>query len=166
MCLRNKANCNEIKEIVLQPDLWLWACAVFLEIETSQLQVSDCKVVFEFPTPVSGIMAWTRLVLIMCLVIGRTSCQNEKCAASIQGVGTIGCPSTWIQWEGNCYKPTGQALTWDLAREECVQMGGMMVVPQSDSETQFLLQFMPEAAGVFGSWILIDCNDIQVEGKY
>ena len=39
-----------------------------------------------------------------------------------------------------------------------------MVVPQSDSETQFLLQFMPEAAGVDGAWIWIDCNDLQVEG--
>ena len=76
------------------------------------------------------------------------------------------CPSTWIQWEGNCYKATGQALTYTQAREECVQMGGMMVVPQSDSETQFLLQFMPGAAGVEGSWIWIDCNDIQVDGKY
>ena len=57
-------------------------------------------------------------------------------------------------------------MTWANARAECVQMGGMMVVPQSDSETQFLLQFMPGAAYEFGSWILIDCNDIQAEGKY
>ena len=113
-------------------------------------------------------MASRRLVLIVCLTIGRTSGQDETCAASIPGVSGIPgvCPSTWIQWEGNCYKATGQALTYTQAREECVQMGGMMVVPQSDSETQFLLQFMPEAAGEWGSWILIDCNDIQVEGKY
>ena len=112
-------------------------------------------------------MASRRLVLIMCLVIGRTSCQNEKCAASIQGVSGIPgvCPSTWIQWEGNCYKATGQALTYTQAREECVQMGGVMVVPQSDNETQFLLQFIPGEAGVHGSWIWIDCNDMQIEGQ-
>ena len=44
-------------------------------------------------------------------------------------------------------------------------MGGVMVVPQSDSDTQFLLQFMPGAAGVEGSLIWIDCNDMQIEGK-
>ena len=44
-------------------------------------------------------------------------------------------------------------------------MGGVMVVPQSDSETQFLLQLMPEPAGVEGSWIWIDCNDLEVEGR-
>ena len=110
-------------------------------------------------------MASRRLVLILCLTIGRTSGQDETCAASIPGVSAIPgvCPSTWIQWEGNCYKATGQALTYTQAREECVQMGGMMVVPQSDSETQFLLQFMPGEAGVLGSWIWIDCNDMQIE---
>ena len=75
------------------------------------------------------------------------------------------CPSTWIQWKGNCYKATDQALNYTQAMEECVQMGGMMVVPQSDSETQFLLQFMPEAAGELQSRIWIDCNDMQVEGQ-
>ena len=96
-------------------------------------------------TPVSGIMASRHLVLIMCLMIGRTSGQDETCAASIPGVSAKPgfCPSTWIQWEGNCYKATGQALTYTQAREECVQMGGMMVVPQSDSETQFLIPFIP-----------------------
>ena len=85
---------------------------------------------------------------------------------SIQGVGGIPgvCPSTWIQWGGNCYKSTGQALNWTQSKEECVQMGGIMVVPQSERETQFLLQFMPAEAGAWGAWIWIDCNDIQVQG--
>ena len=112
-------------------------------------------------------MASGRMVLIMCLMIGHTCGQDEKCAASIQGVSGIPgvCPSTWIQWGGNCYKATGQALSWDQAKEECVQMGGTMVVPQSESETQFLLQFMPEESRVYGAWIWINCNDIQADGK-
>ena len=109
-------------------------------------------------------MASGRLVLIVCLMIGGTSGQDVTCAASIPCVSAIPgfCPSTWIQWEGNCYKATGQALTYTQAREECVQMGGMMVVPQSDSETQFLLQLVPEASEQDRFWI--DCDDLQEEG--
>ena len=87
---------------------------------------------------------------------------------SIQGVGGIArvCPSTWIQWGGNCYNATGQALNWAEAKEECVQMGGTMVVPKSESETQFLLQFMPAEAGERHAWIWVNCNDLQVEGWF
>ena len=76
------------------------------------------------------------------------------------------CPSTWIQWGGNCYNATGQALNWAQAKEECVQMGGTMVVPKSESETQFLLQFMPAEAGEQHARIWVNCNDLQVEGWF
>ena len=101
-------------------------------------------------------------------MLGHTSGQEEKCLASVQGVSGIQevCPSTWIQWAGHCYKATGQALNWQQAREECVQMGGIMVVPQSERETQFLLQFMPVEAGELEARIWIDCNDIQVQGLF
>ena len=80
---------------------------------------------------------------------------------SIQGVGGIArvCPSTWIQWGGHCYNATGQALNWAQAKEECVQMGGRMVVPQSEDETQFLLQLLQ---GYGHIWI--NCNDLLAEG--
>ena len=114
------------------------------------------------PLCARAIMTSTRLVLIMCLMLGHTSGQQETCAASVQGVSGIAgvCPSTWIQWGGHCYKATGQTLKWQQARQECVQMGGRMVVPQPENETQFLLQLLQG----YGKWILINCNDLQVEG--
>ena len=112
-------------------------------------------------------MASTRLVLIMCLMLGHTSGQQEKCAASVQGVSGIAgvCPSTWIQWGGHCYKATGRALNWTQAKQECVQVGGTMVVPRSDSETQFLFQYMHEETGRDEIKIWINCNDIQEDGE-
>ena len=112
-------------------------------------------------------MALAHLVLIMCLMLGHTSGQEEKCLASVQGVSGIQgvCPSTWIQWAGHCYKATGQELNWTQARQECVQMGGTMVVPQSESQTQFLLQFIPQNTEWFRKRLWINCNDIKVDGE-
>ena len=73
--------------------------------------------------------------------------------------------SNWIQWGGNCYKATGQALNWAQAKEECVHMGGTMAVPQSESETQFLHQLMPNGSGEYGPRLWINCNDIKIDGK-
>ena len=112
------------------------------------------------PAP-DAIMTFSRLALILCLMLGHTSGQEERCLASVQGVSGIAgvCPSTWIQWGGHCYKATGQALMWQQARQECVQMGGRMVVPQPENETQFLLQLLQ---GYGHIWI--NCNDLLAEG--
>ncbi|XP_071807619.1 C-type lectin domain family 6 member A-like [Asterias amurensis] len=70
---------------------------------------------------------------------------DGKCAAFIGG----GC-LTWSQWEDKCYKVTEQ-LPWDKAKQECIKMGGVLVVPQLDGETDFLLKLYNQ-----GFWI--GCN--------
>ena len=70
---------------------------------------------------------------------------DGKCAAFIGG----GC-LTWSQWEDKCYKVTEQ-LPWDEAKQECIKMGGVLVVPQLDGETDFLLKLYNQ-----GFWI--GCN--------
>ena len=70
---------------------------------------------------------------------------DGKCAAFIGG----GC-LTWDQWGDKCYKVT-EKLPWDEAKLECIKMGGVLVVPQLDGETDFLLKLYNQ-----GFWI--GCN--------
>ena len=67
------------------------------------------------------------------------------------------CPPPWFLWGGNCYKAIVKLLTWHQAKDECLKMGSVLVVPQSDEEAQFLLKLLPRR-------IWIDCNDIENEG--
>ena len=66
------------------------------------------------------------------------------------------CPPEWSRWEDKCYRATGR-LTWHQAKQECIQMGSVLVVPQSREETDFLLSFVDMTF-----WI--DCNDLEREG--
>ena len=79
------------------------------------------------------------------------SAGTEVCVASIGGA----CPPAWNQWEDKCYNAT-TSLTWFDAREECIKMGGVLVVPQSEEETSFLVKIQPQF------WI--NCDDLHTEG--
>ncbi|XP_038054630.1 asialoglycoprotein receptor 2-like [Patiria miniata] len=83
---------------------------------------------------------------------------NEMCKASIGGRRGA-CPPTWIQWGGNCYKATTEPLTWFDAKDKCIKMGGALVVPQSQEETDFLVHLQQ-----FDFWI--NCNDLEEEGTW
>ncbi|XP_038070449.1 hepatic lectin-like [Patiria miniata] len=80
---------------------------------------------------------------------------SEMCEASIRGA----CPPTWNHWGGRCYKATDERLTWSEAKEECIKMGSVLVVPQSDDETDFLVSLV-------SSKFWIHCNDLQSEGTW
>ncbi|XP_038075101.1 lactose-binding lectin l-2-like isoform X2 [Patiria miniata] len=85
---------------------------------------------------------------------------NEMCKASI-GHGWA-CPPTWYQWGRKCYKAITERLTWSEAKQECIKMGSVLVVPQSQEETEFLLQLVPSEPS--GFWI--NCNDLEEEGAW
>ena len=90
---------------------------------------------------------------LVCLCLtGSCFGGKERCVASIGGA----CPPAWIQWGDKCYRATGR-LTWHQAKQECTQMGSVLVVPQSRAETEFLLSLVDT-----NFWI--DCNDLQREG--
>ncbi|XP_038058764.1 tetranectin-like [Patiria miniata] len=81
---------------------------------------------------------------------------NEVCKAS--GIGRKwACPPPWIQWGGKCYKAITESLTWFQAKDECIKMGGVLVAPQTQEETDFLVRLQPPRF-----WI--NCNDIREEG--
>ncbi|XP_038070744.1 C-type lectin lectoxin-Thr1-like [Patiria miniata] len=82
---------------------------------------------------------------------------NEMCKASI-GHGWA-CPPTWYQWGRKCYKAITEHLTWSEAKDECIKMGSVLVMPQSQEETEFLVQLQQS-----NFWI--NCNDLQEEGTW
>ena len=91
-------------------------------------------------------------LLSLCLMI-RCIDGNERCVASIRGV----CPSAWSQWGDKCYRKLPVNLPWAEAQEECIKMGSVLVMPQSQEEIEFLQR------NVY-FWFWINCNDIQREG--
>ncbi|XP_022107988.1 perlucin-like protein [Acanthaster planci] len=90
----------------------------------------------------------------LCLLI---TCMDgyDKCVASIRR----SCPDTWSQWDGKCYKKLPVNLPWAEAREECIKMGSALVMPQSQEETEFIVNNK-----VVFFWI--NCNDLRVEGSW
>ncbi|XP_022089592.1 ladderlectin-like [Acanthaster planci] len=88
------------------------------------------------------------------LVMGGTG-GNERCVMTIGGRGM--CPPTWIQWGDKCYRAT-QPMGWFEAKQECIQMGSVLVRPQSDEQNEFLARITPEF------WI--NCNNLQREGVW
>ncbi|XP_038054873.1 C-type lectin domain family 6 member A-like [Patiria miniata] len=89
-----------------------------------------------------------------CLMI-RCTGGNERCGASIRGA----CPPAWSQWGDKCYKKLSENLPWAEAKQECIKMGSVLVMPQSQEETDFLQK------NVY-YWFWINCNDLQVEGAW
>ncbi|XP_038059594.1 asialoglycoprotein receptor 2-like [Patiria miniata] len=82
---------------------------------------------------------------------------NEMCKASI--ARRWACPPPWIQWGGECYRAIMEPLTWSEAKDECIKMGGVLVAPRSQEETDFLVLLLP-------SRFWINCNDIEKEGTW
>ncbi|XP_071807712.1 snaclec CHH-B subunit beta-like [Asterias amurensis] len=70
------------------------------------------------------------------------------------------CHPFWSQWRDKCYKMHDADVTWEEGKQICVQLGGMMVVPQSKEELQQLHKMFS------GHWFWIGCNDIQTEGTW
>ncbi|XP_022108001.1 C-type lectin domain family 4 member E-like [Acanthaster planci] len=90
----------------------------------------------------------------LCLMI-RCTGGNERCVASIRGA----CPPDWSQWGDKCYRKLPVNLPWAEAKEECIKMGSVLVMPQSQEETEFLLENLHR-------YFWINCNDIQAEDSW
>ncbi|XP_038055982.1 low affinity immunoglobulin epsilon Fc receptor-like [Patiria miniata] len=93
-------------------------------------------------------------LISLCLMI-RCTGGNERCGASIGGA----CPPAWSQWGDKCYKKLSKNLPWAEAKQECIKKGSVLVMPQSQEETDFLQK------NVY-LWFWINCNDLQVEGTW
>ena len=99
---------------------------------------------------------WFILSLISLHLMTGCSGINEICKAYTRS--KWGCPPPWFLWEEQCCKAIMKPLTWHKAKDECIKMGSVLVIPQLDEETKFLMKLLP-----FNSWV--NCNDINIEGK-
>ncbi|XP_038054875.1 lactose-binding lectin l-2-like isoform X1 [Patiria miniata] len=93
-------------------------------------------------------------LISLCLMI-RCTGGTERCGASIRGA----CPPAWSQWGNKCYQKHSENLPWAEANQECIKMGSVLVMPQSQEETEFLLKNL-------APFFRINCNDLQVEGTW
>ncbi|XP_071807981.1 CD209 antigen-like [Asterias amurensis] len=80
--------------------------------------------------------------------------------AAVSGRCWKPCPPTWSQWQDKCYKMHDADVKWEEGKQICVQLGGVMIVPQSKEELQHLLNMFS------CDKCLIGCTDIEVEGTW
>ncbi|XP_071808002.1 C-type lectin domain family 4 member M-like [Asterias amurensis] len=69
-------------------------------------------------------------------------------------------PPTWSQWQDKCYNVHDTNATWEEGKQICVELGRVMVVPQSEEELQHLVNMSS------CQWFWIGCNDLEVEGTW
>ena len=66
------------------------------------------------------------------------------------------------QWGASCYLETESKFPWSSARDECAKLGGILAVPQSQEENDFIVDYVISANST--AWI--DCTDKQTEGVW
>ncbi|XP_038052089.1 C-type lectin domain family 6 member A-like [Patiria miniata] len=93
-------------------------------------------------------------------VVFATSCFVVQVAARCRSLAP-GCPAPWRQWGNSCYSLTESLVKWDKARDACGNMGGVLAVPRSLQENDFIQTFIAASLNVW-----IDCNDITTEGRW
>ncbi|XP_071797159.1 C-type lectin domain family 4 member M-like [Asterias amurensis] len=103
-------------------------------------------------------MASKLLGVVGIFIMANYAAGNGQCVASIRR--TPRCPPTWSQWQDKCYKVHDADVTWQEGKQQCVELGGVMVVTQSKEELQHLLNM----CSCRQYWI--GCNDIQTEGTW
>ena len=64
---------------------------------------------------------------------------------------TLACPSGWSEHDGNCYKFFPQQLTWDSARSACINIGGDLALPTSQTN-QYISTFASDK-GSQQTWV-------------
>ncbi|XP_071807502.1 CD209 antigen-like protein C [Asterias amurensis] len=98
-------------------------------------------------------------LMLLLLVYHHVDC--TRCLVSSTN-GRFGeeCPLDWITWRSQCYKIISDLLTWREAKEQCIKMDALLVVPLSKDETKFLLTLFRKPK----FWI--NCNDIETEGQW
>ena len=69
------------------------------------------------------------------------------------------CPTSWHHWGTSCYRVTEASFPWASARDECRKSGGILAVPGSTQENDFIVTLVPDS-------VWIDCNDIEKDGVW
>ena len=101
------------------------------------------------------------LGLAVCLAgalaaAGKGAANGPSCAASIPSR----CPPEWTPFGAACYKVIGEGSnTLDGARDQCSDMGSVLVAPHSAEENEFLVELVGD-----GERFWINCKRQQDSG--
>ncbi|XP_071807642.1 perlucin-like protein [Asterias amurensis] len=96
---------------------------------------------------------FTTLFVTVVLIVKYITISDGQCFEFIGGE----CPQGWGAWKGKCYIVT-EPLTWGDSKEKCNQMGGAMVVPQSQEDIEYFSSLH------YVYWA--GCTDLQTEGSW
>ena len=97
--------------------------------------------------------------LIENCCFGQVASRDQQCLTFMYE--NPSCPKSWHYWGNSCYKITETTFTWADANDECRQLGGVLALPSSDQENNFIANTFQN---VEHCWI--DCNDLDVEGSW
>ena len=92
--------------------------------------------------------------LLSCFLFQVVAFQSQVCYTFVDP-----CPASWHHWGNSCYRVTDSSFPWSSARDECIKFGGILAVPRSLEENDFIVTLIPDGKN---SWI--DCNDLETEG--
>ncbi|XP_071801391.1 uncharacterized protein [Asterias amurensis] len=88
---------------------------------------------------------------------GVVAARDQQCDTFIYENSS--CPESWHYWGNSCYNISETTFTWADAKDECRNLGGVLGVPSSDPEHEFIAQLIPT-----GGTVWLDCTDIDVGG--
>ena len=91
---------------------------------------------------------------LSCFVIQVVAVQSQVCYTFVDP-----CPASWHHWGNSCYRVTHSSFPLSSARDECIKLGGILTVPRSLEENDFIVTLIPDGKN---AWI--DCDDLHTEG--
>ncbi|KAL2102548.1 hypothetical protein ACEWY4_001716 [Coilia grayii] len=63
--------------------------------------------------------------------------ENKNLQNQLSGI-QIGCPTGWQNFSGSCYHFSSKPQTWHKSRDDCVTMGGHLIIIKSAEEQEFV----------------------------
>ncbi|XP_022111723.1 perlucin-like protein [Acanthaster planci] len=91
---------------------------------------------------------------VVISVVGKDTCPSSAIAS---------CPPSWQPWGGYCYRFTDEKADWNQSKLACQAIGGVMGVPYSPEENEFMMQ-MARKENITHFWI--GCSDTEKEGTW
>ncbi|XP_071796327.1 brevican core protein-like [Asterias amurensis] len=88
---------------------------------------------------VSVIFSTSLLISSSCF--GVVASQDPECPTFVSDNSS--CPEAWHYWGNSCYRITESNFPWSKARDECRNLGGVLAVPSSSQESDFIANLIP-----------------------
>ncbi|XP_012681684.2 hepatic lectin-like isoform X2 [Clupea harengus] len=85
------------------------------------------------------------------------------------------CHSGWLSFKDHCYYLSTQKTNWHSAEQRCIEQSGLLFVPNTSEEMEYITEVANEAAmywfglveyGQEGNWTLVDGTDFETVPKF